>query len=79
MHPTMADSGDITGLCQQDITIMSVQAYARLHMCQREQGISGHVVEVGVYQGRGFIPLCLLCGPQVSTAFEDTIHPHLLT
>ena len=41
------------------------QAYARLHVLQREQGIGGHVAEVGVYQGRGFIPLCLLCGAQV--------------
>lgn len=41
------------------------QTYARLHACQREQGIGGHVAEVGVYHGRSFIPLALLCCPQV--------------
>lgn len=45
--------------------------YARLHALQREQGISGHVAEVGVYQGRGFIPLAMLCGPQARAALTN--------
>ena len=60
--------------------LITVQAYARLHARQREQGVGGHVAEVGVYQGRGFIPLCLLCGPQVSTPnTTKLLHPRLLT
>jgi hypothetical protein len=59
-------STDVDSVCGVFTVRVTAQAYARLHISQREQGVTGHVAEVGVYQGRGFIPLCLLCGAQVS-------------
>jgi hypothetical protein len=41
-----------------------VQIYARLHVKQRDEGIKGHVAEIGVYLGKSFAPLALLRGPQ---------------
>ena len=61
------------------VGVSPMQAYARLHTLQRERGIGGHVAEVGVYQGRGFIPLCLLCGAQVGRPPpQSSLHPPLL-
>lgn len=57
--------------------MLGLQTYARLHACQREQGITGHVAEVGVYHGRSFIPLALLCGLQVWMNFMVIIESHV--
>ena len=54
------------------------QAFARLHVCQREEGISGHAAEVGVYHGRSFIPLALLCGPQASICMYLELHTNII-
>lgn len=54
-----------------------MEIYARLHVKQRDEGIKGHVAEVGVYLGKSFAPLALLRGPQESAVGIDTFAPYI--
>lgn len=52
----------------------ALQVYALLHAHQRENSIAGHAAEVGIYHGRSFVPLALMCSRQVIAAHRTFCH-----